>query len=203
MKYPVLRHASILVGILLLASFSLGCMTVVTPVSPSEVTPTDENHGLLFGAIQLTQNEKALSTDLADTMYMKWWIQEETHGRHMLLSRLPLDGPFEVKLPAGSYRITDVSFHTNQGVWHTELPTAFSILSRECTSLGTWKLELQEGLRTGWITRQVSDEKVLSPDDRGRTFETRGCPIVTAQLDPSGQHSIRLSLYRSDQLVRP
>jgi hypothetical protein len=203
MNYPVFRHTITLVGIVLLASFALGCSKVVVPVSPLEATITDKNHGFLFGAIHLTQNEKDLSAGLEGPMYMKWWLQEETHGGHILLSRLPLDGPFAVKLPTGSYRVTDVSFHTRRGVWHTELPTAFSILSRECTSLGMWKLELEEGFRAGWITRQVSDEKALGEGDFGKTFEAKSCPNIVASLDPEGKHSVRLSLRSRGDFDRP
>ena len=202
MYYPVLQRTITLVAILLCASFSLGCMTVVRPVSSSEAMTTDDKHGILFGGIHLTQNKKDLSVSLEGPMYMKWWIQEETDGTHILLSRLPLDGPFVVKLPTGSYRVTDVSLHGSRGVWHTELPKTFRILSGECTSLGLWKLELQNELRSGWLTQQTSDENVLAQSDIGRMVETRGCSMVTTHH--SGvQEAIRLSLYRSDQLVRP
>ena len=204
MHYSSLRRAITLAGVLFGAGFLLGCMTVVKPVSSSEAMTTDDKHGMLFGGIHLTQSEKDLSGSLEGPMYMKWRIQEETDGTHILLSRLPLDGPFAVKLPTGSYRVTDVSFHTNQGVWHTEIPTTFRVLSGECTSLGLWKLELQNEFRAGWLTRKTFDErKVLNENDTARIADTRSCPIVTTSPDSGGQHAIRLSLYRSDQLVRP
>lgn len=204
MYYPVLHRAITLVSILLWANFSVGCMTVVKPASSSEAMTTDDKHGILFGGFHVTQKEKDPSAGPEGPRYMKWWVQEETHGTHILLSRLPLNGPFVVKLPAGSYRITDVSLHSSQGIWHIELPKTFRVLSGECTSLGLWKLELQSEMRFGWLTQQRADEKVLAENDIGRMVETRGChQMVAIPFDPSGKNTIRVSLYRSDQLIRP
>ena len=202
MYYPMLQRTITLMGILLWASFPLGCMNVVRPLSSSDAMMTDDKHGILFGGIHLTRNEKDLSRDLDGAMYMKWWVQEETHGTHILLSRLPLDGPFAVKLPTGFYRVTDVSLYTSDGVWHTELPKTFTVLSGECTTLGFWKLELQNEFRSGWLTQQSFDKNVFAQNDIGRIVETKGCPIVTTPHSGEKQ-AIRLSLYRSDQLVRP
>ena len=198
MYYQALHRTITLVGALLLSSFALGCVTVVTPVSSSDATMTDQNHGLLVGSIHLTPNEKDLSP-----MYMKWWIEEETRGTHILLTHLPINVPFAVKVPAGSYRVTDASFHTDQGVWLTDLPTKFTVLSRECTSLGIWNLELQSGFQAGWLTRQVSDQKALAQDEFGRTSEIQGCPIVMASLDPEGKLSLRLSFHSRNNFDRP
>lgn len=189
-------------GVFLLASVALGCTMVVNPVSSSETIMMDENHGLLVGAIHLTRDERSLSAGLKWPTYTKWWIEEKTQGTRMVLTPLPLDGDFTLKLPPGSYRITDVSFHSSQGAWYTELPTTFRILSGECTSLGALKLELLEGFRVGWITQQVSDEKARAVENKGITSETSGCPII-APLTPGKQRSVRLILYRPDQLVRP
>lgn len=202
MKYPILRHAAPLMGVLFLVSIALGCTTVVNPVSSSETTMTDKNHGLLVGAIHLTRDERSLSGGLQWPTHTKWWIEEETQGTRMVLTPLLLDGNFSLKLPPGSYRVTDVSFHSSQGAWHTELPTTFRILSGECTSLGALKLELSEGFRVGWITQQVSDEKARAVEDKGKNSETSVCSAI-ASLTPSKQPSVRLSLYRPDQLIRP
>lgn len=203
MCYPALQRTIALVGILLWAGLSLGCMNVVRPVSSSGDIATGDKHGTLFGGIHLTQHEKDLPTDLDGATYMKWWVQEETHGTHILLSPLPLNGPFAVKLPTGSYRVTDVSLHTSKGIWHTELPKKFTVRPGECTSLGLWKLELQNEFRSGWLTQQRFDEKVLA-NDIGRIVETEGChQIATTSFNPSEKNTIRVSLYRSDQLIRP
>lgn len=198
MYYQALHRTMTLVGTLVLSGLTLGCMTVVTPVSSPDSTMTDQNHGLLVGSIHLTPNEKDLSP-----MYMKWWIEEETRGTHILLTHLPINVPFAVKVPAGSYRVTDASFHTGQGVWLTELPTKFTVLSRECTSLGMWNLELQSGFQTGWLTRQAHDHTALAQDELGRTSEIQGCPVVTASLAPEGKLSLRLSLHSRNNFDRP
>ena len=198
MHYQALRRTTTLVGTLLLSSFALGCMTVVTPVSSPDAAMADQNHGLLVGSIHLTPNEKDLSP-----MYMKWWIEEETRGTHILLTHLPINVPFAVKVPAGSYRVTDASFHTGQGVWLTELPTKFTVLSRECTSLGMWNLELQSGFQAGWLTPQVSNEQVLTKDRFRRISDAQSCPTVVASLNPDGQHPMRLSLRTRGDFDRP
>ncbi|MGQ0557576.1 MAG: hypothetical protein ACT4PN_16715 [Nitrospiraceae bacterium] len=201
MKYPILRHAAPLMTVLL-GSIALGCTTVVNPVSSLETTVMDKNYGLLVGAIHLTRDERSLSAGLKWPAYTKWWIVEETHGTRMLLTPLPLDGDFTLKLPPGSYRITDVSFHSSQGAWHTELPTTFRILSGECTSLGALKLDLLKGFRVGWITQQVSGENVRAEDHKGKASEASDCSTI-APLTSDYQRLIRLSLYRPDQLIRP
>ncbi len=198
MYYQALRRTMTLVGTLLLSSFALGCMTVVTPVASPDAAMTDQNHGLLVGSIHLTPNDNDLSP-----MYMKWWIEEETRGTHILLTHLPINAPFAVNVPAGSYRVTDVSLHTGQGVWLTELPTKFTVLSRECTSLGEWNLELQHGLLAAWLTRQVSNEQALAKDRLRGTSDTQSCPTVVASLNPDGKHSMRLSLRTRGDLDRP
>src|SRR5574337_2207435 len=152
-------HTVSLLGILILTSVALGCTTVVAPVSHPEAMIPDQNHGLLVGAVYLDRNEANLSSGLTWPRYIKWLIEEETNGSRILLSRLPLDGPFAVKLPPGSYRITDVSLHSDQGVWYTGLPTTFRVQSGGCTNLGVWNLELKKEFRVGWLIQEVSNQQ--------------------------------------------
>ncbi|MFY4728198.1 hypothetical protein [Nitrospira sp. BLG_2] len=202
MYYSVLQRTVVLVGILFWVSLSLGCTNVVRPISSSEGMTTEDKQGILVGGIHLAQNDKELSADHNGSMYMKWWIQEETHGTDILLSRLPLDGPFAVKLPVGSYRVTDVSLHTSKGIWHIGLPKSFTVHSGECTSLGVWKLEPQSEFRSGWLTPERVDERGLTQNDRGHIIEPKGCTLMTAPHS-NEQSAMRVSLYRWDELVRP
>lgn len=69
-------------------------------------------HGWLLGRIDLTRHEMDHTENfkkmrMAD---MKWWLEEETDGKRFQISRLPINDPFAIKLPAGSYRVTGISF---------------------------------------------------------------------------------------------
>jgi hypothetical protein len=83
---------------------------------------------------------------------MKWCLEEETQGKHLVLADLPTAGPFIVKLPVGSYRVSGISFDGIGGIWHTVLPATFLIQSGNCTSLGTWELQREIDSLADWIT---------------------------------------------------
>jgi hypothetical protein len=126
---------------------------------------------------------------------MKWWIEEKTHRKQLLLTHLPVDGPFTVKLPAGSYRITGISFDSTRGVWHTLLPATFDIRPRECTSLGIWKLQMRTRVFAGWITREVFNDRELAHDNLRQIFGARGCPALATPLESPVRSSLRLSFH--------
>lgn len=187
---------SILVGaFLLIVSVMPGCTSVVSPVSPQHVTIIDEDDGLLFGHIQLTRDGKDRSTGLRWPTDMKWLIEESTQNKQLLIAHLPIDGPFAVKLPAGSYRITSISFDSTRGVWHTSLPATFEIRPGACTSLGKWKLQMRTRVFAGWITREVFNGQALAQDDPWRILVARGCPVLAAPLESPVMTSLRLSFH--------
>lgn len=191
MSHQILRHG-FLRSTLLFAGVTLGCATVVTPISPSDTAKADENHGLLVGTIQLIQAGTAQSAALQWPREMQWWVEEQTSGSRILINHLPLDGPFVLKLPPGSYRVTDITFRSIRGIWHTVLPTTFSIQSEACTTLGIWELEMQTGFFTGWVTRQVSHEQEFDQDEFGRFLDAKGCPTLVAPLDYHVKRSVGL-----------
>jgi len=186
--HHILFMSALVIGI----SFAGGCTTHVVPVSPSEITITDEGHGVLFGKVHLTRNGQDPSVDLQWPREMKWWVEDEPHGKRFLITHLPINGPFAVKLPAGSYRVTDISFPSARGLWHTVLPTAFTIRSRECTSLGTSEIEMHTGFFTGWIIRNVYNEQALLQDDFESLLETKQCPTTVAPLESPVKNVVRL-----------
>lgn len=148
---PVFPHHSVVVVcIFLVMHVALGCTTVL-PVSPVD---DDEGKGLLFGHMRLVWNEIETSEGFKQPVDMKWLIEEETQGKRFLTVYIPTRGPFTLKLPPGSYRVREISFYRPRGIWRSALPTAFQIQPRGCTSLGTWKLQLQTGFFGGWVTRR-------------------------------------------------
>lgn len=189
MDYPILLRNTVFVSILLSSYFALGCATVVSPVSTAEIAMADKNHGLLVGAIHLTH----APADFKWSREMKWWVEEETSGSRIFINHLPLEGPFVLKLPPGSYRVTDITFTSVRGLWHTVLPTTFSIQSETCTSLGTWELEMQTGFFTGWMTRQVSHEEKVAHDAIERGFGAEGCPTLVAPLESPIKRLVKLN----------
>jgi hypothetical protein len=194
MKNLIKHHYLAFASILLLAGFAIGCTTVVAPISSAEVTMTDENHGFLFGTIHLTRKDKDQSAGLKWPKDMKWLITDETRGKRFLITPLPIDGSYVVKLPAGSYRLTDVSFNSIRGTWHTSLPATFTLRPQECTSLGTWELQLQTAFVGGWLSRKVVNEQESAPDTLKRLFVEKDCPISVVSLEPYVKTAAKLRL---------
>jgi hypothetical protein len=187
------HHSVMVVCILLVAPFALGCSTVI-PVSPIDA---DEGHGLLFGNMHLVWNETEHSEGFKQPVDMKWWIEEETQGKRYLTVYIPTQGPFTLKLPAGSYRVREMSFYSWRGIWHTALPTTFQIQPRSCTSLGAWKLQLETGSFGGWVTREV-DSQELPPQDFQRVIIPDDCPTAQAPLDASVRRRLKLNFHATD-----
>jgi hypothetical protein len=190
MRTNVVKTGILMGMALLVVSVMAGCTTVIVPEKHGDMAVADENHGLLLGHIRLTREGKDPSTSLNWPINMKWWVEEETtNAKPILISPLPVDGSFVVKLPAGSYRVTGISFDSVRGIWHTSLPTTFSIRPRECTSVGAWALHMRTGFFAGSITRQVSNEQDLP------RHEMRGCPIFAAPLESPVKSSVRLNFH--------
>jgi hypothetical protein len=199
MNYQILRPVRLIAVFLMMTGLSVGCATVVVPLSPTDITMTDADtdHGWLLGTIHLTRHEsdhteKFTKMRMVD---MKWWLEEETTGKRFHISPLPIDGPFAVKLPAGSYRVTGIGFSNMRGVWHTALPAEFRVRSRGCTSLGTWALQMQTGFFSGWITREVFADHRFTQDASESIHEVQGCPTVVAPVESPVQSSIELDVH--------
>jgi hypothetical protein len=195
MNRSIFRFVYLVSVLLWVAGASYGCTTRVVPIPHSDTQMIDDGHGLLLGTHRLDQDGKIQLSALKWSSNMKWWIEEVTHGKRSLIVRLPLEGSFAVKLPAGSYRVTKIVFDSSRGKWHTVLPTTFQIRSRECTSLGTSELQVQVGFFAGSITRRVLNEQELVDDGPERIVGGEKCPTSTAQLESPIKRSVKLGLY--------
>ena len=187
--------------LLLIADVSFGSTAAVVPLSASDREQADQDHGLLLGTnhftISFIRNGQGQSPDFKYSNEMEWDIEEVTHGKRSLTVQLPVDGPFVVRLPVGSYRVTKMRFSSSEGSWHTLLPMAFEIRPRECTSLGTSMLQMQVGFSTGWIRRQVLNEQEFSHNENRRTLGQKECSTSMVRLESSGKHSVRLERHSS------
>lgn len=194
MSDQILRHIRLMSMFLVIAGSALGCTTALVPVSPADIImpDTDEDHGWVLGNIELIRKEGDRTVVLREVVDMSWWLEEETDGDRFQISRLPIDGPFAVKLPTGSYRVTRIGFNNKRGVWLTKLPTEFRVQSRECTFLGTWLLQMRTGTYRGWIAREVVHDHGLTQDESGSMSKVQGCPTLVAPLESSVQRPIKL-----------
>jgi hypothetical protein len=120
-------------------------------------------------------------------------IADEAQGKRILIDNLPTDGPFVVKLPTGQYQLTSVNLDDTLGIWQTSLPTTFHVRPRECTYLGTWKLQMQAGSLDGLIIRQVFNQPELAQEDLWKIIGHRSYPIKIAPLESPMQSSIVLT----------
>ena len=187
--------AYLMTVLLLMAGVAYGCTTRLVPISDLDVEMIDDSRGVLLGTHRLDLDGKTQLSNLKWSNDMKWWIEEVTHGKRFQIVRLPLDGAFAVKLPAGSYRVTTIVFDSARGKWHTVLPTTFEIRPRECTSLGTSEFQLQVRFLDGWITRQVIKEQELEDDGHDRFVGGEKCPTAITPLESPVTRSVKLGLY--------
>jgi len=193
-----LLERSVLAAILLLcANFTLGCATVVVPLKPRAAAMLDSDHGLVFGRIHLTRSGEDHHPNLRLPIDMKWWVTEETKGRPFLIDHLPIDGPFVVKLPAGSYRLTAVNLDDALGLWQASLPTTFSVRSQECTYLGTWNLQVQTEFFDGSINRQVLNQEEQAEHDLRMIVGDISWPIMSAPLALATESSPIILTFRT------
>jgi hypothetical protein len=184
MNYPTLRHGFVFASVLLLSGFTVGCTTVVTPISTSDSVSMDESYGLVFGNIRLAWYGTDQPERLEQPLTMKWSIEEETRGERFLIGDLPTQGPFVLRLPAGSYRLNSISFDSIGGKWHTVLPTTLQVQSGGCTSLGTWELERETESFAGWITGHVVKDLEPTQAELQQMSPIKDCPTLADLESP-------------------
>lgn len=196
MNHAMVRSTCLIILLLLIADVSLGSTAPIVPLSASGREQADQDHGVLLGTNHFTigfiRNGQGQSPDFKHSNEMEWHIEEVTQGKRSLTVQLPVNGPFVVRLPVGSYRVTKMRFRSSEGSWHTVLPTAFEIRPWECTSLGTSMLQMQVGFYTGWVRRQVLNEQELSRNENRRTLEKKACPTSIAILESYGKSPVKL-----------
>jgi hypothetical protein len=135
---------------------------------------------------------------------MKWNLTNEKSGTQLVIDKVPIDGPFMLNLPAGSYRLTAVSFDNALGVWRTPLPASFIVRPQECTYVGTWDLAMLTEFFTGSLTRQVRDQQEQAETDMRTILGDRTWPPMVAQLGAPGRSPMVLTAQtQGTQLTSP
>ena len=184
MNCSILRQRVVLAGVLVLGGLASGCTTVVAPLSDSDTMATDEDHGVLVGQMQLTWHTGDLRKGITQPQVMKWTIEDQAAGRRFVVADLPTDGPFGLKLPAGSYRLISISFDRPRGMWQTMLPTTFHVEPRACTSIGIWALQRDQEF-SGWITGQVLKDLEPVQGESQPLLAKRECSVLSVPLASS------------------
>ena len=194
------------VFLIVLLSFviTMGCATVVTPLKPgAEISQDGSDHGYVLGRMHLQWNGKTQAVGQFP-FNMKWSLTDENSGTQLVIAQVPIDGPFMLNLPAGSYRLTAVSFDNALGVWRTPLPTSFSVRPQECTYVGTWDLAMQTEFFTGSLTRRVRDQQEQAEKDMRTIMGDRAWPPMVAQLGAPEQSPMALTAQtQGTQLTSP
>ncbi len=171
-------------SLFLTLSATLSCTTVLTPMKAGADRSVTSDEGFVLGRIHVASGggERLVSADdpFHARFHIQWRVRNQTMGKDFLVDGLPSDGPFVLKLPAGSYQLTAFNFDTALGIWQASLPTSFAVSPRECTYLGTWELRTRAGLFDGSIFRQVLDQPNVAQRDL-KTFLNDGLwpPLVT------------------------
>lgn len=177
---------------------TFGHSTDAVPSSSAEIHGAADGQGILIGTIHRTvrmkRNGQGHTLDAKWSDDMKWSFEETTTGNRSLSIHLPTDGPFVIQLPVGSYRILAIDFESSVGTWRTRLPTTFEIRPQECTSLGSWEIQIQVNFVTGWITRHVFQELEFTGYDRRPVGVEKDCPTSLAPLESSVRRIVKLDL---------
>ena len=165
------------------------------PMEPGAEDSVKPDEGLVLGRIHLEENGSESQASpvqpFHSRFHIQWRIREQTLGKEFLIDGLPSDGPFVVKVPSGSYRLTAFSFDTAMGIWQASLPTIFDVGPRKCTYLGTWQLRTKAGFFDGSINRQVLNQHSLAESDL-KSFVSNGLEMVT-QLSSSMESPLILT----------
>ena len=175
MNASILRQRLVIASVVWFVGFAAGCTTVVRPLSMSDPISPDKDQGLILGHIRLAWHGFNTSPGRTQPVDMKWSLEEETQGKHMVIANLPAAGPFVVKLPVGSYRVKDISFKGVWGTWHTVLPTTFQVQAGGCTSLGTWDLQRETESFADWITGHVFKDLDETHVELQQVLATQDC----------------------------
>jgi len=190
------RSVSLMIILLLVGDLVFGYTAGVVAPSVFERKQADHDHGVLLGThhlvMNVSRNGQSHATNFRRSYEMEWDIEEVTHGKRSLTVHLPVDGPFVVRLPVGSYRVITMRIRSPEGTWHAVLPTAFEIRPWECTSLGTSMTQMQVGFVTGWISRHVLHEKEFSRANHDQLIGGNRCSISRATLRSSVKYPVRL-----------
>lgn len=191
------RWRTNLCGLLLLLSVAMivGCTTVVTPLHPGDADVlTKSDHGLVLGRMHVVWNGKDQRAGVRLPFDVRWRIRQEGSGTQLLINHVPVDGPFVVDLPAGSYRLMVVSLDNSLGLWQTSLPATFTVQPQECTYLGTWELQIHTEFYSGSMARQVIDQPDLAQRDLHAIIgNNRVWPPMVAQLQAPVQSPLVLT----------
>lgn len=159
----------VLVPVLLMLNVMLGCAAILSPMKPGANDSIKSDEGLVLGRIQLTDRNgvafESPKQPFRTSFHVQWRLKDQKLGKEFMVDALPKDGPFAVKLPTGSYQLTELSFDTALGIWQASLPTTFTVSSRVCTYLGTWELRTEAGFFDGSIVRHVVDQHNLAEND--------------------------------------
>lgn len=205
MSANLLGKSVLAASLLLCVNLMLSCATVIEPVKPGAAAIPDADHGLVFGRIHLTRSGEGRHGNFRLPTDMRWWITEETEGRQYLIDRIPIDGPFAVALPTGSYHLTKVILNDALGTWQASLPATFSVRSRECTYLGTRNFHVQAGFFDGFITQQVLNEEPIAEVDLRRIIGDRSWPVMWAPFTSSTESAPIILTFQTQgtQLTSP
>ncbi|MGC4097655.1 MAG: hypothetical protein QM706_11100 [Nitrospira sp.] len=193
-----------LIALLLGPIILLGCTSVVTPLKSGEETSLERpDHGYVVGRVHLQWNGKTQAVGQFP-FDMKWRLTDEKGGTKLVIDQVPVDGPFVLNLPAGSYHLTAVSFDNALGIWQTLLPTSFSVRPQECTYVGTWDLTMQTEFFSGSLTRRVRNQQEEAEKDIRAILGHREWPPMVAQLGTPARTPLVLTFQtQGTQLTSP
>lgn len=181
-----------LAGALGAVAFLTGCVTQLRNLPPETAAITNPGEGLVLGRIHLVYNGKEQRTGLRSPAELRWLMANESDGNRFLVSGLPVDGQFILKLPVGSYRITIIVFHDVLGQWSANLPATFTVHAG-CTYLGTWELDFHTGPFSGQASGTVINQVEEMSDLHSRIPRGESCPLTTALLETAAQGSMKLT----------
>lgn len=187
----------VLIPLFFSLSMTLGCVDVRAPMKPGDDNAVPHDEGLVLGRLHVAGKGGDLqgSTEqpLRVPFHIQWRLEEQLSGKTFLIEDLPSDGPFVLRLPVGSYRLTHLSFDTSLGAWQASTLDSFSVSPRECSYLGTWRLRMEAGFFDGSISRQVLDQHELAERELNVLLNKRSSTPMRTQLSAAMKRPLILT----------
>lgn len=175
-----------------IAAMFTGCIADLRPISVETVTAPARDEGLVLGRVYLTYNGKDQRSGLRFPDTIGLWMSDEVRKKHFLVSELPVDGPFILKLPTGRYRIESLVFHDGLREWIGDLQGGLTV-SPGCTYLGTWNLAINAGTFSGQAVGTVINEVEAMSAIIGRIHDVVPCTPTIALLTMPTAVTVKLN----------
>ncbi len=170
-------------GVAVLSGLLSGCATVVSPLKPGTTPVADTWHGLVFGRIHLVSDRSDQPLHHTSATEFGGEFFNESPGERFEATDITTGGPFVLNLPAGHYRVMELTYVDGLGdEWEGFLPASFTVQPGTMTYLGTWEIQVVAHSSVGKVSARVIDELDQTREELARAYTGSPPPITVTLL---------------------